>query len=251
MRNSGEAELLGLMLPHEGAKQVTSVLAASLRQGWTGPSNGVRVGTGPRVCWRGGLGGLPTPLVMLCAGGVCSFCILFLICPNWACMKLFLVLYSFFFFFVFCCSKRCLFRHKHYSSGVGLVWGDKLLSIFVSFFFSFSCHFDFKETTERNITQWKKYLAIKHIMPYSKLTAKCFPIKKWKRNLCHVIIPQQASSCSIKTMHVSNHQFPFYVWACLDPDIWKLHIGETLRSSDDGEVELWWFFSLFSMIKSA
>ena len=56
--------------------------------------NGSREGQG---LLEGRLGGLPTPMVMLCAGGFCSFCILFLICPNGACMQ-FLVLYSFFFF---------------------------------------------------------------------------------------------------------------------------------------------------------
>ena len=56
----------------------------------------------------GGLGGLPTPLVVLCAGivagGLWPFCILlFMICPNCAGTQLFLVPYS---FFVFCCLKR-------------------------------------------------------------------------------------------------------------------------------------------------
>ena len=73
------------------------------------------------------MGGLPTPLVMLCAGGMhstllllptpclCSllfrsgiwaFCIfLSIICPSCSCGQLFLVPYS---FFVFCCSRRCV-----------------------------------------------------------------------------------------------------------------------------------------------
>ena len=69
--------------------------------------------------WRGGLGGLPTPLVVLCAGitrrtlllllapqkwqfGFWSFCILlFIICPNYACVQLLLVPYSFFYLFIY------------------------------------------------------------------------------------------------------------------------------------------------------
>ena len=39
-----------------------------------------------------------------------SFCILFIICPNWAYTQLFLVPCS---LFVFCCLRRCLSRYKH------------------------------------------------------------------------------------------------------------------------------------------
>ena len=59
---------------------------------------GVHPGVRPKE-WRRGVGGLPTPLVVLCAGGMCSpvllhpaaqkcqlgfwsFCVLFIICPN-------------------------------------------------------------------------------------------------------------------------------------------------------------------------
>ena len=45
--------------------------------------------------------------------GFWSFCILLsIICPNCACMQLFLVPHS---FFVFCCLRRCLSRCKHCS----------------------------------------------------------------------------------------------------------------------------------------
>ena len=42
--------------------------------------------------------------------GFWSFCILFIICPNWAYTQLFLVPCS---LFVFCCLRRCLSRYKH------------------------------------------------------------------------------------------------------------------------------------------
>ena len=86
--------------------------------GRAGSLYGVRVGVYPGVRQEDGLGGLPTPLVVLSAGGVLSalllllalqkwqlgfwsFCILLsIICPNYACTQLFLVPYI---FFVFCC----------------------------------------------------------------------------------------------------------------------------------------------------
>ena len=34
---------------------------------------GVRVGVGPGAVWSGGLGGLPTPLLAVCAGGTLLF----------------------------------------------------------------------------------------------------------------------------------------------------------------------------------
>lgn len=80
---------------------------------------------------RGGLGGLRTPLVVLCAGGMCntllllpapqvgswkldfwSFCILFINCPERLCMQLFLVPCYFLF-----CWRRGLSRYKHCSKG--------------------------------------------------------------------------------------------------------------------------------------
>ena len=81
---------------------------------------------------RGGLGVLPTPSVVLCAGGMRStllllpafqrqqlgfwslFISLSIICPKCTCTQLFLVPYS---FFVFCCSRRCLSRCQHCSKG--------------------------------------------------------------------------------------------------------------------------------------
>ena len=72
MRNSDKT-LLGLELQHEGAKTITGPLACSLRGGRAGPLNGVRVGGGVQGSGRrGGLGCLPTPLVVLCAGCMCS-----------------------------------------------------------------------------------------------------------------------------------------------------------------------------------
>ena len=114
-------------------------LASILGGGWAGSLCGVRAGVGPGTRWEVWLGGRPTPLLALCAGGMprilllvsapqkwqkvfsVLFCfVLFpfwailvaLICPNGASMHLFLVPYS---FFVFCCSRRCLFRCKHCS----------------------------------------------------------------------------------------------------------------------------------------
>lgn len=46
--------------------------------------------------------------------GVWSFCILlFVICPNWACMQLLAVTFGPFSFFVFCCSEEAFVRCKH------------------------------------------------------------------------------------------------------------------------------------------
>ena len=79
--------------------------------------------------WRGGLGGLPTPL-WSCVQGACAgpcFCswllisgswvflvFLSIICPNCACTQLFLVPYS---FFVSCCLRRGVSRCKPCSRG--------------------------------------------------------------------------------------------------------------------------------------
>ena len=91
----------------------------------------------PGVGPEGWLKGLPTPLMVLCAGGMrCTllllptpcFCSRLFrsgrwgfglilsprICPDCTCMHLFLVPYS---FFVFCCSRRPLFRCKLCSKG--------------------------------------------------------------------------------------------------------------------------------------
>ena len=46
-------------------------------------------------------------------GFLVFLCLLFIMCPNCACMQLFLVSYS---FFVICSSRRCLSRCKHCSS---------------------------------------------------------------------------------------------------------------------------------------
>ena len=93
---------------------------------------GVRVGVGQELGQRGSLGGFPTPVVVSCAGDMCSsllplltpcfcfqkcfisgnfwsFCILSITCLNWACLQLLLVPYS---FFVFRGLKSCLFRCK-------------------------------------------------------------------------------------------------------------------------------------------
>lgn len=74
MRDSGTA-LLGLMLQHQEQKQVTGALAC-----WFGGGGGVRSwflkwdegGADEWVDQRGGLGSLPTPLVVLCAGSMPS-----------------------------------------------------------------------------------------------------------------------------------------------------------------------------------
>ena len=92
---------------------------------------------------EGRLGGLPTPMVMLCAGGFCSFCILFLIFPNWACMQ-FLVLYSFFFFCIL------LLEEMFVQAQALQLWGGARVRRQTTLIW---CHFDFKETTEKNITQ--------------------------------------------------------------------------------------------------
>ena len=91
---------------------------------WPGSFNGVRVGADPWSRLRAGLGGLPTPLVVLCAGVMPNpalllspqkqqyisvfFCVsLFIIAQTAQCLQIFLVCYR---LFVFCCSRRCLFR---------------------------------------------------------------------------------------------------------------------------------------------
>ena len=83
-----------------------------------------------RSSWSGGLGALPTPLVVACVQGACtvllslqkwqldfwSFCILlYIICPNRTYVQLFLVPYS---FFIFCCLRRHLSRFKHCGKGL-------------------------------------------------------------------------------------------------------------------------------------
>ena len=89
-----------------------------LGRGWV-PRLGVRASwiLYPNVGWgqgqMRGLGGLPIP--WWCCVGFWSFCILLLvICPNWACTLLVLVLYS---FFVFWCLRRLLSRCKPCSTG--------------------------------------------------------------------------------------------------------------------------------------
>ena len=115
-------------------EQTTSSLARSLRGGWRACSlHGVRVGMWPGVGARCGLGGLPTPLVVVCAGGHAQYpafalgssivavgggflvflYLLSIICPNCACTQLFLVLCS---FFVFCCWRTGVSRCKHCST---------------------------------------------------------------------------------------------------------------------------------------
>ena len=55
-----------------------------------------------------------TPDTSEVAVGFLVFCILFIICPNCACMQLFLASYS---FFIFCCLRRHLSRCRHCSKG--------------------------------------------------------------------------------------------------------------------------------------
>ena len=67
-RNSGKTSL-GLVLQHEGAKTSNRCPCSLLEVGQAGPLSGVRVGVDQWVRPEGwGLGGLPTPLVVLCAG---------------------------------------------------------------------------------------------------------------------------------------------------------------------------------------
>ena len=86
----------------------------------------------PEVGPKGWFRCLPTPLVVVCVGGMLStpfllpavqkwqlsfwsFCILLtIICPNCTCTQLFLVPYS---LFVFCCPRRHSSRCKHRSKG--------------------------------------------------------------------------------------------------------------------------------------
>ena len=86
----------------------------------------------PEVGPEGWFRCLPTPLVVVCVGGMLrtlfllpaiqkwqlsfwSFCILLtIICPNCTCTQLFLVPYS---LFVFCCSRRHSSRCRHHSKG--------------------------------------------------------------------------------------------------------------------------------------
>ena len=88
----------------------------------TGSFSGVRVGADPWSRLRAGLGGLPTPLVVLCAGIMpntcsspftseaairfCVFCVsLYITAGTAQCLPIFLACYS---SFVFCCSRRYL-----------------------------------------------------------------------------------------------------------------------------------------------
>ena len=114
------------------AKQETGALARSLMAGQDGFLHGVRVGVCPGVGRRGGLGVLPIPLVVLCAGGMGStllllralqkwqlgfLVVLYLlsrICPSCACTQLFLAPYS---FLVFYCLRRGVSRCKPCSKG--------------------------------------------------------------------------------------------------------------------------------------
>ena len=69
MRISGKA-LLGLLLRHKGAEVTVPLLPVA---GWSLRCGGV--GDGGSDWWvrlEGGLGGLPTPLVVLCAGTMCG-----------------------------------------------------------------------------------------------------------------------------------------------------------------------------------
>ena len=125
MRNSGKA-LLGFMLQHKGGKTsnrhpLSALLEAELvsEMGW------VQDGS------RGWAGGLPTRLVVLCAGRMFgtlplllvhqkwqlsfwSFYILpFILCPNWK----HTVTFSPLWFLCICCSRRHLSRCKHCSQG--------------------------------------------------------------------------------------------------------------------------------------
>ena len=109
---------------------------------------------------RAGLGGLPTPLVVLCAGVMpntcsspftseaaihfCLFCISLFI-TAWAawCLQIFLVCYS---FSVFCCSRRYLSRCqcKHSSTGSQALYSVEMV------------HVDFviKGGTESKVKPW-------------------------------------------------------------------------------------------------
>ena len=120
-----DKSLLGLRLQPSGVKtrnRFPCLLPEEGRESWSliwGDGSGQ----------RGGLGGLPTPLVVLCAGsctgscfcsdtsivaiGFVIFCVLlFIICPNCTVVYLFLVPSN---FFVFCCLERCLSRCRRCS----------------------------------------------------------------------------------------------------------------------------------------
>ena len=129
-RNSGKA-LLGPLLQQGGAKTSESFPCSLPKEGCRlVPYMGRGLGCVQALAQRGYLGGLPTPWVVLRAGGIHSTLLLFLalqkwwlgfvffillsrICPICACMQLFLVPYN---FFVFCCSRRRLSRRKHSST---------------------------------------------------------------------------------------------------------------------------------------
>lgn len=53
---------------HERVKTSNGFPCSLSESGQAGPSSGVRVRVEPRLGQRGGLGGLPTSLVVLCAG---------------------------------------------------------------------------------------------------------------------------------------------------------------------------------------
>ena len=89
----------------------------------------MRVEAGPGVGQRGGLGGLRTPYVVLCAGGMRGTLLVLLTPQKWQLgflVFLYLVAHNLpqlhmhaviFSFFVFCCSRRRLSRCKHCSQG--------------------------------------------------------------------------------------------------------------------------------------
>ena len=79
--NSGKA-LLGFMVHHEGVK-TSDRCPCSLPREATVVLNGLSVGELSGLGWRGGLGGLPTSLVVLCAGVMQSALFLLPIPQKW------------------------------------------------------------------------------------------------------------------------------------------------------------------------
>ena len=229
------------MLPHEGAKASNKCPCWLLEAGvnWS-----LKWGEGrdrSKGLLEGRLGGLPTPMVMLCAGGFCSFCILFLIFPNWACMQ-FLVLYSFFFFCIL------LLEEMFVQAQALQLWGGARVRRQTALIW---CHFDFKETTEKNITQWKKIPGHKTYHAILRANGKMLPYKKMKKEPVSCNYTPASKFLFNKNNELFQSPVSLLRMSMPGPRHLEFHTGETLRSSDDGEVELWWFFSLFSMIKSA
>lgn len=113
-----------------GLKAGNSCPCPFSEEGWVVPLVGE--GGSKLVGWglRGGLGGLPIPLVVLCAGIIPCFCsqhlgkwllvltffyLLVRHFPDCACVQLFLVPYS---LVEFCCYEtRCLSRCTHFGKG--------------------------------------------------------------------------------------------------------------------------------------